>query len=183
MASAILMLLVLNGFKLYMEKTYDAEWVEMVRDEPSKRLQDIYNNIAKNTGRWDELPPLYMIGNPWSVWTINAFAGNHGIYFTYGMMLAAKNDDEIAMLMAHEMAHELLGHVSHPYLPESALAEAQADQLGAFLMMRSGYDICKGRMFWVRMRDMSGDDIVGSHPNASTRIYQLNMPWCDKVPE
>lgn len=175
---AIGSLLIANGFKAWNDYTYDWEAVEIIRERPDSNLTNIYNRIIIHTGRANEIPPLYMIGNTWSAWVPNAMATERGIYFTYAELSYAKNDDELALIMAHEMSHVLLGHISHPYLPFSALQEAQADQLGAFLMMRAGYDVCKGRLYWLRYRETEGDEIVGSHPNGSTRFHQLKMPWC-----
>lgn len=41
---------------------------------------------------------------------INAYADGDTIYFYYGMMRFIENDDELAMVMGHELAHNLMGH-------------------------------------------------------------------------
>ncbi|MDX2074604.1 MAG: M48 family metallopeptidase [Alphaproteobacteria bacterium] len=42
---------------------------------------------------------------------INAYADGDTIIFTYGIMRFFENDDELAMVMAHELAHNLMGHL------------------------------------------------------------------------
>ena len=41
---------------------------------------------------------------------INAYADGDTIFFTYGIMRFFENDDELAFVMAHEIAHNLMGH-------------------------------------------------------------------------
>jgi len=53
-----------------------------------------------------------------------------------GMLRFAESDDELAIVLAHELAHELLGQKSSV---ESA--EAEADYLGLYLVALAGYDI------------------------------------------
>lgn len=42
---------------------------------------------------------------------INAYADGETIFVTLGMQHFVKDDNELAMIMAHELAHNLLGHV------------------------------------------------------------------------
>ncbi len=42
---------------------------------------------------------------------VNAAAGSDGIFVTYGLMLFAKSDDEIAAVLGHELAHIVRGHL------------------------------------------------------------------------
>lgn len=80
----------------------------------------------------------------------------HGlIQITTGMAALAQNDDELAFIVAHELAHAVLEHVSGPATPGQrgaqadalslkrgphATMEADADRLGLYLLARAGYD-------------------------------------------
>lgn len=52
--------------------------------------------------------PIVMV----DVQEVNAAAGSNAIYVTYGLMNFVKTDDEIAAVLAHELAHFVRGHVS-----------------------------------------------------------------------
>jgi len=52
--------------------------------------------------------PLVMIDEQ----GVNAATDGKSLYVTYGLMNFAKSDDEIASVLAHEMAHLVRGHVS-----------------------------------------------------------------------
>lgn len=43
---------------------------------------------------------------------LNAWADGENIRMTYGMMHFLNNDDEVAMVLAHEYAHNLMGHLA-----------------------------------------------------------------------
>ncbi len=52
--------------------------------------------------------PIAMI----DVQEVNAAASNNAIYVTYGLMNFVRSDDEIAAVLAHELAHFVRAHVS-----------------------------------------------------------------------
>jgi len=52
--------------------------------------------------------PIVMV----DVQEVNAAASSNAIYVTYGLMNFVKSDDEIAAVLAHELAHFVRGHVS-----------------------------------------------------------------------
>jgi Zn-dependent protease with chaperone function len=53
-----------------------------------------------------------------------------------GLLRFAETDDELAIVLAHELAHELLGHRL-----STAIGESEADYLGLYLVARAGYDV------------------------------------------
>jgi len=53
-----------------------------------------------------------------------------------GMLRFAESDDELAIVLAHELAHELLGQKL-----STEVAESEADYLGLYLVARAGYDV------------------------------------------
>lgn len=136
----------------------------------------IYHNLYVHTGRAGDIPPIYIVKSG----EINAYATNDGIVIYTAMLEAVKNDDELALVIGHEMSHVTLGHLNMTIKTDDdqSVLESMADKMGAFYMMASGYDICKGREFWKRMRMDEGDYMNRDHPDMSYRYDQLNV-GCD----
>ena len=42
---------------------------------------------------------------------LNAYADGTNVYFTMGMLRFVENDDELALILSHEMAHNIRGHI------------------------------------------------------------------------
>jgi membrane-associated protease RseP (regulator of RpoE activity) len=72
--------------------------------------------------------------------------GDH-FYVTSGFIRFAKTDDELALVVAHEIAHRLAGMRVVP----GPQVEIRADQLGLYLAARAGYDIAVAPEFWDRV--------------------------------
>ena len=84
-------------------------------------------------------------------------------------------------MLGHETAHGMLGHLgklSSNKKDEIIVLEANADKMGAFYMMKAGYNICKARIVWKRFADNYGNALNQDHPNSSYRYDELKMPWC-----
>lgn len=89
----------------------------------------------------------------------------------------AAGDDELALVLAHELAHNILGH-NKGYAPQRIAGadrsgargpdrEREADRWALYLMARAGYDISKAPNFWRRWGPRTGFGIFsdGSHPD------------------
>lgn len=137
-------------------------------------LIKIYKDLSANTGQI--MPPLKIIDSP----IINAWTDGSNITFTTGILAVLDNEDEIAGVLAHEMAHNMLRHMWANNGLDQVDMEAHADKIGAFLLLRSGYDVCKARNFWDTLRHTEyGEQAnIGDHPGYSFRYYALSMPWC-----
>jgi membrane-associated protease RseP (regulator of RpoE activity) len=72
--------------------------------------------------------------------------GDH-FYVTSGFIRFAKTDDELALVVAHEIAHRLTGMRVVP----GAQVEVRADRLGLYLAARAGYDVAVAPAFWDRV--------------------------------
>jgi membrane-associated protease RseP (regulator of RpoE activity) len=72
--------------------------------------------------------------------------GDH-FYVTSGFIRFAQTDDELALVVAHELAHRISGMQVVPG-PE---VEVRADRLGLYLAARAGYDISVAPAFWDRV--------------------------------
>lgn len=112
--------------------------------------------------------------------SVNAFADGERIALTSGMIRFADSDVELATVVGHEMAHNLMGHVEKK-MGNAAIGlifdllfagfgvntegtfsklaarayskefEAEADYVGLYLMARAGFPIEETPNFWRRM--------------------------------
>ena len=53
---------------------------------------------------------------------VNAFADGKSINLTYGIMRFTENDDELALIIGHELAHNVEGHIGKAMLKSTATA-------------------------------------------------------------
>lgn len=86
-----------------------------------------------------------------------------------GMLAFAKNDDEVAAVLAHELAHNILGH--RVKKTPSKQAEYEADWLSIWLIARAGYDVDAIVPFWTRLGKRTDYGIFsdGTHPGWKRR--------------
>lgn len=124
--------------------------------------------------------------------TVNALADGDRIYLTTGMLKFVGSDDELAWVLAHELAHNVLGHPQQTRLRgllNSMLAattgeagekvsrpelEMQADKLASYLLVQAGYDLHYASMFLHRLalaESSVGQKSFGeTHPATAARI-------------
>ncbi|MBW2493883.1 MAG: PDZ domain-containing protein [Deltaproteobacteria bacterium] len=72
--------------------------------------------------------------------------GDH-FYVTSCFIRFAKTDDDLALVVAHELAHRISGMRVIP----GPQVEVRADRLGLYLAARAGYDISIAPAFWDRV--------------------------------
>lgn len=89
----------------------------------------------------------------------------------------ARSDDELALILAHELAHNILGHNKEHAAQRVAGAdrsgarrrdrEREADRWALYLMARGGFDIGVAPGFWRRWGPKTSFGILsdGSHPD------------------
>ena len=133
---------------------------------------------------------------------INAYAKFTGIEFTSGMVHFAEDDDELAIIMGHELAHltskhlpknisvaalcGTLGGLTGPfapwttqalYAPYSRKNEREADYIGLIYAHNAGYDIEKGATLWKRFAleipKSRSKSFLRSHPASPERILRV----------
>lgn len=125
---------------------------------------------------------------------VNAFADGKQVVITTGMMRFTENDQELALVVGHELAHNLMGHIEKQVgnrllgtLLDAAIAigagvdtrgsftqmaglvyskdfESEADYVGLYMVALSGYELTDAANFWRRM----GVEHPGSINHAST---------------
>jgi hypothetical protein len=129
---------------------------------------------------------------------VNAYADGRQVYIASGMMRFAETDDELALVVAHEMAHNALGHVNKTRgnaflgaLIDVAIAagtgvntqgvfsnaaahvfsqefESEADYEGLYMAARAGFNISNAPEFWRRM--------AAEHPGSIKKNFAASHP-------
>lgn len=114
----------------------------------------------------------------------NAFATGSYVVVTTRILGALRSDDELAVIIGHELAHNILGH--ERLLDEQAddaarapgskasrirAAEEAADQLGLKLAAAAGYDVHAAIPMWQRLHAKFGGGlrIIRTHPGLKQR--------------
>lgn len=87
---------------------------------------------------------------------LRASADVANVFVTSGLVQYVSSDDELALLLGHELAHIALGHVDARgrralNLKARLDRERAADRFGLYLMARAGYDVSQASGFWRRL--------------------------------
>jgi predicted Zn-dependent protease len=125
---------------------------------------------------------------------INAFCLPGGKIAVYtGILPVAQNDDQLATVLSHEVAHALAHHSNErvtreesgrvSVLKEKAFSrrqESEADHIGVFLMTFAGYEPEEAVRFWVRMSRANPaagkiPEILSDHPSDAERIQTMQQ--------
>jgi hypothetical protein len=109
---------------------------------------------------------------------LNAWSDGHYVAVTTRMMEFANTDDELAFVVAHEMAHNILGHsdeVTNTMFPAGHRQsekdqEFAADALGVAIMASAGYNVQAANQFLARTRRTRWMDLAISHPGIGRRM-------------
>ena len=115
---------------------------------------------------------------------VNAYANGKSIIVTTGMMDFAKRDEELALVVGHELAHNTMGHVpkSIRNLLLSGFAtrttrpfESEADYVGLYYMARAGFEMDGVEDFWRRLGVKNPKSIVRAktHPVTPARLLSI----------
>ncbi|HEX7649078.1 MAG TPA: M48 family metallopeptidase [Noviherbaspirillum sp.] len=128
-----------------------------------------------------------------------AYADGHRVLVSRGMMNTAASDDELAAVLAKEMAHNILSHPSrmkmnatiggiidnlirvHPDMstmvglsgvkPMPKEMDAMADRLSLYLLARAGYPVDGALAFW--------DKMASQYPATNLTAYTALHPATD----
>lgn len=120
---------------------------------------------------------------------LNARADGRYVQVSGTLVGFAASDDELAFVVAHELAHNVLGHRRH--LDAAGIArhgrlagagrngatlrdvELDADRLGVWLVARAGYALDAPVAMWTRLRAATACADDGTHPGWETRIAHV----------
>jgi hypothetical protein len=118
---------------------------------------------------------------------VNAFANGDYVTITTAMLDFVRSDDELALILGHELSHNILHHpalLDEQGVPEKGLlraigkngslvwkSEEEADRLGIRLMWSAGYDVSAAIPFWKRLYGKFEifPQIFRTHPSLGAR--------------
>jgi membrane-associated protease RseP (regulator of RpoE activity) len=141
---------------------------------------------AQIAGRCDF--PVRLITND----SVNAMGDGDKIVVTTGLMRFARNDAELALVIAHEMAHNALGHRSKHSQAVGAVMDAlmtgeayampayseelegDADYLGLYMVARAGMPVTEAPRFWRGMGVPEPTAHGTIHPVTEVRLADLD---------
>jgi predicted Zn-dependent protease len=161
-----------------------------------KRLKSILYNLVRNIRdpKGFNYEIFYMDTS-----IINAFTVGGKIFVTKAMIEFCDNNDELACIIGHEIAHNELGHLERSIKkqklvtnvfgesssfatavinfftdPFGQLDEAYCDMRGMDIAIASGYQACPFKNLWERMEQENGTSdalttFLSTHPNSGSR--------------
>lgn len=106
--------------------------------------------------------------------SMTASADGRVVSLSTALVRYAARDEDLAVIMGHELAHNVLQHRAHP-TGSARSREREADYVGLYLAARAGYDISGAGDFW---RRFGADDWrarlgVFTHPSPTARSRAL----------
>ncbi|MBF0445255.1 MAG: M48 family metalloprotease [Magnetococcales bacterium] len=113
---------------------------------------------------------------PISLYTVNTISAaevdNLRVYITTGMLRFLQNDDQLAWILGHELAHITLHSQG-----STKTSEHLADYVGSYFTARAGYDPDKIIDFWQRWAAEDPPTIAlegyKTHPSIAIRIAKI----------
>ncbi len=141
--------------------------------------------------------PVLLVRSP----DINAAADGRAIAITTRFYEVTKSHDELALILGHELAHNILGHlkgnepsqikigglldaflkstISSAFVatltpPYSIEREKEADYTGLYFMARAGFEISAAESFWTRLINTTrAPEVLKTHPPGPERLKAL----------
>ena len=118
---------------------------------------------------------------------LDAWADGQAVALTAAMVDFVHSDDELALIIAHELSHNILRHrrlLDAQHVHRGLLAafgdsaglirrtEEAADVEALYLLARAGYDYHQAPAFWQRFGDRTGAGVFsdGTHPRTRARV-------------
>lgn len=118
---------------------------------------------------------------------VNAWADGSNVTVTSAMLRFVTDNGELAALLAHEIAHNALGHIvaKQPSdvgsLVFSQEQEREADEAAMYMLARSGRSVAEIPGFWRRMAQYDRHNIryVAAHATPRERLLRLEQAQRD----
>ncbi len=171
----------------------------LVKNADSKRVETVFESLKQFAPR--SVRPSLEVYLVKSGQVVNAFtiAGGN-IYITTSMLRSIQNEDELALVLGHEIAHQVKGHttlklrqqkflvenlgevggkitdaiINLVTIPFNIPEEYEADCGGMWLCAQAGYNVEKGIMIFSRWANQEKsapkNSFVSTHPKASKRF-------------
>ncbi len=171
-------------------------------EEVQNGLLNVCGNIHPHLPTKHKVKSINLLQEPD---VVNAWADFNGkVTFTTAMMDFLKNDDEVAVICGHEMAHITAGHLKRSIgqqilggvvgaaiggdggdivgaavvMKQSRSHEREADERGLYAMWQAGYNPMTGVDLWQRMsKEFGGKNIpfLSSHPASEERLTNMKV--------
>ena len=122
---------------------------------------------------------------------MNGEADGEYVQVSTELVALARNDDELAAVLAHELAHNILGHrarLDALHVDRGLFSmfgrnarliratERDADRLGVYLLARAGYDPGRAMAIWRRLHSSSPSFVPDpTHPRWSERLAVMQQ--------
>jgi membrane-associated protease RseP (regulator of RpoE activity) len=189
-------ILMMNARKVAPGETCYAEFLKRMGEEMEGGATMTFWVERKGMPKYVEVRPRRLCDYPVVMVdsdTVNAYADGHSVMVTRGMLKFTQNDDELALIVGHELGHNVMDHVdktktnrvfgaivdgliagltgvyTNAFANAAGMAysqeyEQEADYLGIYFMERAGYDGTSAPQVWRRM----GAEYPQSITHAST---------------
>ncbi len=105
--------------------------------------------------------------------TVNGHTDGSAIWITSELMRTVEDDVNLALIVAHEMAHALAGHLSlSPTDEERKRLELMADSMALVMLSRAGFDSDRAVSYWTRADNPQrlSQSRSNTHPSISQRL-------------
>ncbi|MBF0195367.1 MAG: M48 family metalloprotease [Magnetococcales bacterium] len=169
----------INTSKLTMQtdKNVDA-WVKSELLPTINKKKQVTLTVKNQRGELSNVVvnPEPICRHPISLYTVNSISAaevdNLRVYITTGMLRFLKNDDQLAWILGHELAH-----ISLRSKGSNKESEHSADYVGSYFTARAGYDPDKIIDFWQRWAAEDPPTIAlegyKTHPSIAVRIAKI----------
>lgn len=158
----------------------DGAAAHVTRALTESRGRSLTLDISGPTPRRVTVAPVRTCGYPVHVLDsekVNAYADGESVKITKGMLWFVQAETELAMVLAHELAHNIMGHAGtfRSMFEDKKSREADADYVGLYIMARAGFEIEKAPNFWRRIAAAFPEMIEASssHPIMPYRFVAL----------
>ena len=119
--------------------------------------------------------PESLCGYPVNVFfseRINGHTDGDEVWITSELMRTVPDDVNLALVVAHEMAHAIAGHAGE--IPSKRL-ELEADRMALIMLERAGYDIGRAIQYWAEApHPHEGGQVDSTHPSTQERLTHFN---------
>lgn len=142
----------ISGILLCLSLSAFADAVEAFNNQ---HVQNVYNRLLRATGV--KPLPIYVLSGVLNRCSLSCTNGQR-IVVTTELLSLVKNEDELAGVIGHEMAHAIY------------TSELEADILGLKYAQKAGYSYCRAAQF------MKGFAEDSKHPSGSVRYKNSGCP-------
>jgi hypothetical protein len=119
--------------------------------------------------------PTLLIRSP----DMNAATDGNAVAITTGLYATLRSSDELAVILGHELAHDILGHTRSGWRADP-IREIEADRKGLELAARAGFDIRAAPALWSRLNAIGvAGGISQTHPTGPERETAIREAVAD----